>query len=130
MIAAKDPAMNPQDFASVVEVDQTTILRLVDKGDLPETCGSSRSRFQGPDKQSWSQAPSFSPKGLGLTPRPGVEHPEAIEADYKRNNDMLVLETRAPCIGFALCRWAKERAHRTTQLKPRNTNAASRDKKQ
>jgi len=73
MIAAKDPAMNPKDYASVVEVDQTTILRLADKGYLPGTCGSSRWRFQGPDKQSWSPAPLFSPRGLGLTPYPGVE---------------------------------------------------------
>ena len=78
MIAAKDPAMNPQECASVVEVDQTTILRLADKGDLPGTCGSSRWRFQGPDKQSWSPAPSFSPRGLGLTPYPSVEDPQRI----------------------------------------------------
>jgi len=75
MIAANDPAINPQDWASVVEVDQTKILRLAHKGDLPGTCGSSRWRFQGPDKQSWSPAPSFSPRGLGLTPYPGLEHP-------------------------------------------------------
>jgi len=64
MIAVKDPAMNLQDFAAVVEVDLTTIFRLTHKGDLQGTNGSSRSQFQGPDMQSWIQAPSFSPKGL------------------------------------------------------------------
>jgi hypothetical protein len=81
MIAAKDPAMNPQECASVVEVNQRTILRLADKGDLPGTCGSRRRRFQGPDKQSWSPAPSFSPRGLGLTPYPGVEYSQCIDCD-------------------------------------------------
>ena len=74
MIAVKEPAMNPQDFPAVVEVDQTANLRLAHKVDLPGPCGLSRSRFQGPDKQSWSQAPSFSPRGLGLTPYPGLEY--------------------------------------------------------
>lgn len=73
MIAAKDPAMNPQDFASVVEVDQTTILRLAHKADIPRFYGSSGPRFKGLDMQSWIQAPSFSPKGLGLTAFPGAE---------------------------------------------------------
>ena len=56
MIAVKEPAMNPQDFAAVVEVNQMTIPRLTHKGDLPGTCGSSRSRTQGSDMQSWIQA--------------------------------------------------------------------------
>ena len=85
MIAVKEPAMNPQDFAAVVEVDQTTILRLAHKRDLPGTCGSSRWRFQGPDKQSWSTAPSFSPKGLGLTPYPRAEQAYLTET----MNDMV-----------------------------------------
>jgi len=33
MIAVKEPGMNLQDFAAVVEVDQTTNLRLAHKGD-------------------------------------------------------------------------------------------------
>ena len=36
---------------------------------------------------------------------PGVEHPEAAEADYQKNG-MLVLDMRAPLVGYALRRWA------------------------
>lgn len=81
MIAVKESAMNPHDFAAVEEVDQTTTLRLAHKRDLPGTCGSSRWRFQGPDKQSRSPAPSFSPKGLGLTPYPGFQQADLREAN-------------------------------------------------
>ena len=40
------------------------------------------------------------------TPHPGVEHPEAIEADYQMKDGMLVLDMRAPLVGYALRRWA------------------------
>ncbi len=43
---------------------------------------------------------------LELVPHPGVEHPEAIEADYQMKNGMLVLNMRAPLVGYALRRWA------------------------
>ena len=36
---------------------------------------------------------------------PGVEHPEAAEADYQKNG-MLVLDMRAPLVGYALRRWS------------------------
>ena len=39
-------------------------------------------------------------------PNPGVEHPEAIEADYQMKDGMLVLDMRAPLVGYALRRWA------------------------
>ena len=40
------------------------------------------------------------------TPHPGVDHPEAIEADYQMKDGMLVLDMRAPLVGYALRRWA------------------------
>ena len=43
---------------------------------------------------------------LELVPHPGVEHPEAIEIDYQMKNGMLVLDMRAPLVGYALRRWA------------------------
>ncbi len=43
---------------------------------------------------------------LELVPHSGVEHPEAIEADYKMKDGMLVLDMRAPLVGYALRRWA------------------------
>jgi len=43
---------------------------------------------------------------LELVPHPGVEHPEAIEADYQMKDGMLVLDMRAPLVGYALRRWS------------------------
>lgn len=43
---------------------------------------------------------------LELVPHPGVENPEAIEADYQMKDGMLVLDMRAPLVGYALRRWA------------------------
>ena len=43
---------------------------------------------------------------LELVPHPGVEHPEAIEADYQMMDGVLALEMRAPLVGYALRRWA------------------------
>jgi hypothetical protein len=43
---------------------------------------------------------------LELVPHPGVEHPEAIEADYQMKNGVLALDMRAPLVGYALRRWA------------------------
>ena len=41
-----------------------------------------------------------------MNPHPGVKHPEAIEADYQMKDGMLVLDMRAPLVGYALRRWA------------------------
>lgn len=43
---------------------------------------------------------------LELGPHPGVDHPEAIEADYGMRAGMLALDMRAPLVGYALRRWA------------------------
>jgi len=40
------------------------------------------------------------------TPHPGVEHPQAIGADCQMKDGMLVLDMRAPLVGYALRRWA------------------------
>ena len=45
-------------------------------------------------------------KKFALIPHPGVEHPEAIEADYQMKDGMLVLDMRAPLVGYALRRVA------------------------
>ena len=41
-----------------------------------------------------------------LIPHSGVEHPEAIQADYQTKDGMLVLDMRAPLVGYALRSWA------------------------
>jgi hypothetical protein len=43
---------------------------------------------------------------LELGPHPGINHPEAIEADYGMRSGMLALDMRAPLVGYALRRWA------------------------
>ena len=45
---------------------------------------------------------------IELAPHPGVEHPEAIEADYQMKDGMLVLDMREPLVGYALRRWLVE----------------------
>jgi hypothetical protein len=51
---------------------------------------------------------------LELVPHPGVEHPEAIEADYQMKDGMLVLDMRAPLVGYALRRWAVDCSNEQT----------------
>jgi hypothetical protein len=41
-----------------------------------------------------------------MNPHPGVENPEAIEVDYQMKHGMLVLNMRAPLVGYALGRWS------------------------
>ena len=43
---------------------------------------------------------------LSSNPHPGVEHPEAIEADYQIKDGMLVLDVRAQQVGYGLRRWS------------------------
>jgi hypothetical protein len=40
---------------------------------------------------------------------PRVKHPEAIEADYQMKDVMLVLDMRAPLVGYALRKWVVDR---------------------
>ena len=54
-----------------------------------------------------------------MNPHPGVEHPEAIEADYQMKDGMLVLDMRAPLVGYALRRWAVDCTPNNT-LDPRS----------
>ena len=41
-----------------------------------------------------------------MSPHPEAEHPEAIETDYSIEDGMLILEMRAPIVGYSLRRWA------------------------
>ena len=41
-----------------------------------------------------------------MSPHPEVEYPEAIASDYRMKDGMLVLDMRAPLVGYALRRWA------------------------
>jgi hypothetical protein len=54
---------------------------------------------------------------LELGPHPGAKHPEAIEADYGMRSGMLVLDLRAPLVGYALRRWAVD-CSRNAELDP------------
>ena len=43
---------------------------------------------------------------LELVPHPGIAHPKAIEADFRMSNGVLVLNMRAPLVGYAMRRWS------------------------
>lgn len=43
---------------------------------------------------------------LELVPHPGIKQKRAIEADYKMQEGVLVLQMRAPLVGYALRRWS------------------------
>lgn len=49
-----------------------------------------------------------------LGPHPGLAHPQAIEADYGMTGGMLVLDLRAPLVGYALRRWAVDCSPKAT----------------
>lgn len=49
-----------------------------------------------------------------LGPHPALKHPEAIEADYCMKDGMLVLNMRAPLVGYALRRWAVDCSQKAT----------------
>lgn len=42
---------------------------------------------------------------LSPNAHPGVEHPKAIEADFQMKDGMLILDIRAPWVGYALRSW-------------------------
>lgn len=43
---------------------------------------------------------------LELVPHPGLQHPQAVEADFMMEKGVLSLDLRAPLVGYALRRWA------------------------
>lgn len=43
---------------------------------------------------------------MEIVPHPGIEHPEAVEADYGMKQGVLTVETRAAIAGYALARWS------------------------
>lgn len=42
---------------------------------------------------------------MEIVPHPGIEHPEAVEADYGMRQGVLTVETRAAVAGYALAKW-------------------------
>ena len=56
MTVAIEPAMTVRDIATVLNVDEKTIYRMAQKGDLPGFKVSGSWRFQRPDLIAWIQA--------------------------------------------------------------------------
>ena len=56
MTVAIEPAMTVRDIATVLNVDEKTIYRLAQKGDLPGFKVSGSWRFQRPDLIAWIDA--------------------------------------------------------------------------
>lgn len=56
MTVAIEPAMTVRDIATVLNVDEKTIYRLAQKGDLPGFKVSGSWRFQRPDLLEWIEA--------------------------------------------------------------------------
>ncbi len=55
---------------------------------------------------------------MEIVPHPGVQYPQAVEADYGMLNGVLIAETRASTAGYALARWNVD-ASRNHFLDPR-----------
>jgi hypothetical protein len=53
-----------------------------------------------------SQAAIQKSKGFSMNPNLKVEHPDAFEAEYQMKYCKLVLEMRAPLVGYAVRSWA------------------------
>jgi hypothetical protein len=43
---------------------------------------------------------------LEMVPHPGLEHPKAVEADFRMKKGMFSIDMRAPLVGYALRRWS------------------------
>jgi|GEM_PF-3228375 hypothetical protein len=43
---------------------------------------------------------------LEMVPHPGLEHPKAVEADFRMEKGMFSIDMRAPLVGYALRRWS------------------------
>ena len=56
MTVAIEPAMTVRDIATVLNVDEKTIYRMAQKGDLPGFKVSGSWRFQRPDLLAWIDA--------------------------------------------------------------------------
>ena len=56
MAVAIEPAMTVRDIATVLNVDEKTIYRMAQKGDLPGFKVSGSWRFQRPDLLAWIDA--------------------------------------------------------------------------
>ena len=64
MTIAIEPAMTVRDIAAVLNVDEKTIYRMAQKGDLPGFKVSGSWRFQRPDLIAWIDAQKKGVKGI------------------------------------------------------------------
>ena len=67
MTVAIEPAMTVRDIATVLNVDEKTIYRLAQKGDLPGFKVSGSWRFQRPDLLAWIDAQKQGVKAVRST---------------------------------------------------------------
>jgi len=67
MTVAIEPAMTVRDIAVVLNVDEKTIYRLAQKGDLPGFKVSGSWRFQRPDLLAWIDAQKQGVKAVRST---------------------------------------------------------------
>lgn len=67
MTVAIEPAMTVRDIAVVLNVDEKTIYRLAQKGDLPGFKVSGSWRFQRPDLLAWIDAQKRGVKAVHST---------------------------------------------------------------
>lgn len=106
MTVLMESAMTAQDIAAVVNVDETTIHGSAQKEDLPGFDGSSKSRIQRPVLQSWIQAPSFSPKGIDMTPYPGGERITlSVTKKYNKWPNLKIFFQRQPSVAYCQMNW-------------------------
>ena len=64
MTVAIEPAMTVRDIATVLNVDEKTIYRMAQKGDLPGFKVSGSWRFQRPDLIAWIDAQKLGVKAI------------------------------------------------------------------
>ena len=64
MTVAIEPAMTVRDIATVLNVDEKTIYRMAQKGDLPGFKVSGSWRFQRPDLVAWIDAQKQGAKAI------------------------------------------------------------------
>ena len=72
MTPALEPAMTVRDIATVLNVDEKTIYRLAQKGDLPGFKVSGSWRFQRPDLLEWIEAKKQGVKVIRSIQKDGV----------------------------------------------------------
>ena len=72
MTVAIEPAMTVRDIATVLNVDEKTIYRMAQKGDLPGFKVSGSWRFQRPDLIAWIDAQKQGVKAIRSTQKGAI----------------------------------------------------------